>query len=169
MLRNPAYKGTACFGKTEIAERKKITRPLRKRGGFSQRCSANRERPNEEWIEIAVPSIMSNNIFALAQERLEKNKQFSSRRTREPTLLQGILVCSRLLNAFQEGIMELPELRVHIQGLRKREIALKSELHSLEVKMVEQGTYLQLVKNMIFLIAYVSLRNVWMCQRDIKC
>lgn len=246
MLRNPAYKGTACFGKTEIAERKKITRPLRKRGGFSQRCSANRERPKEEWIEIAVPSIVSNNIFALAQERLERNKQFSSRRTREPTLLQGILVCSmcgyalyrssartskrklyyyrclgsdnyrhpkgrvcsnrpirqdyldeivwnevvhliespeliieeinrrieeakssnptkmrkdvlikeitrvqkgidRLLNAFQEGIMELPELRVRIQGLRKRGIALKAELHSLEVKMVEQGTYLQLV------------------------
>src|SRR5208283_1804438 len=34
ILRNPAYKGTACFGKTEHAERKKITRLLRKRGGF---------------------------------------------------------------------------------------------------------------------------------------
>ena len=29
MLRNPAYKGTACFGKTRAAARKKITRPLR--------------------------------------------------------------------------------------------------------------------------------------------
>ena len=35
MLRNPAYKGTACFGKTQRSERKKITRPLRQGGGFS--------------------------------------------------------------------------------------------------------------------------------------
>lgn len=82
MLRNPAYKGTACFGKTEQAERKKITRPLRKHGGFSPRRSSCRERPKEEWIEIAVPAIISEAIFSLAQERLEKNKQLSSRHTK---------------------------------------------------------------------------------------
>lgn len=31
MLRNPAYKGLACFGKTRLAERQRITRPLRLR------------------------------------------------------------------------------------------------------------------------------------------
>ena len=35
MLRNPAYQGRACFGKTERVARKKITRPLRQRGGHS--------------------------------------------------------------------------------------------------------------------------------------
>lgn len=95
MLRNPAYKGTACFGKTESVPRSKITRPLRKRGGFSKRCSANRERPQEEWIEIPVPAIVSDEIFALADERLQRNKQLASRRTKEPTLLQGMLVCER--------------------------------------------------------------------------
>ena len=55
MLRNPAYKGTACFGKTEAAPRQRITRPLRQQGGFSPRCSSNRQRPRKEWIEIAVP------------------------------------------------------------------------------------------------------------------
>lgn len=34
ILRNPAYKGTACYGKTQKTERKKITRPLRKKGAF---------------------------------------------------------------------------------------------------------------------------------------
>ena len=34
MLRNPTYKGTACFGKTESVPRQKITRPLRRRGGL---------------------------------------------------------------------------------------------------------------------------------------
>ncbi len=93
MLRNPAYKGTACFGKTEAKEREKVTRALRRRGGRSPRCSANRERPREEWIEIPVPAIVDEQSFELAQEQLEKNKRHSRRRTIEPTLLQGLLVC----------------------------------------------------------------------------
>nr|WP_256465028.1 MULTISPECIES: recombinase family protein [unclassified Bradyrhizobium] len=35
MLRNPAYKGTACFNKTKTAKRQRITRPIRLRGGFA--------------------------------------------------------------------------------------------------------------------------------------
>ena len=100
MLRNPAYKGAACFGKTERAERHKITRRLRLRGGFSPRSSCNRERPREEWIEIAVPAIVSEETFALAQERLEKNRRLSPRRTIEPTVLQGMLVCGECGYAF---------------------------------------------------------------------
>jgi site-specific DNA recombinase len=246
MLRNPAYQGTACFGKTEHAERKKITRLLRKRGGFSPRCSCSRERPREEWIEIRVPPIIKESTFSLAQERLERNKQFSSRHTKEPTLLQGLLVCSecgyalyrtstrtskrklyyyrclgsddyrypngrkctnrpirqdylddvvwkqvmqlfenpdlirneinrrvqearnsnpakarketlvnemarikngidRLLDAYQEGLVQLPELRGRVQGLRKRDSALTSELQSIESRMVDEEMNLQLV------------------------
>jgi site-specific DNA recombinase len=100
MLRNPAYMGKACFGKTEQTERKKVTRPLRQRGGFSPRCSSNRERPRSEWIEIPVPAIVREEIFDLAQERLDQNKRFSPRRTIEPTLLQGMLVCNRCGYAF---------------------------------------------------------------------
>ncbi len=36
ILRNPAYKGTACFGKTETAPRQRITRSLRLRGGSAR-------------------------------------------------------------------------------------------------------------------------------------
>jgi site-specific DNA recombinase len=56
MLRNPAYRGTAWYGKTQLAERQKITRPLRLRGGIASRQSAQHERPREEWIEIPVPA-----------------------------------------------------------------------------------------------------------------
>jgi site-specific DNA recombinase len=40
-----------------------------------------------------VPPIISEATFALAQERLATNKQRSPRRTKEVTLLQGMLVC----------------------------------------------------------------------------
>jgi site-specific DNA recombinase len=95
MLRNPAYKGTACFGKTRIAPRQRITRPLRLRGGFAQRNSANHERPREEWIEIPVPAVVSETTFDLAQERLEKNKRFAPRRTVEPSIVQSLVNCSK--------------------------------------------------------------------------
>jgi len=42
-----------------------------------------------------VPALVSEEMFALAQERWEKNKRHSPRRTVEPTLLQGMLVCEQ--------------------------------------------------------------------------
>jgi site-specific DNA recombinase len=95
ILRNPAYVGRAAFGKTERAERKRVTRPLRQKGGFSRRCSANRERPREQWIEIAVPALVAEPVFARAQERLAENKRLSRKNTKELTLLQGLLVCGQ--------------------------------------------------------------------------
>ena len=93
ILRNPAYRGRACFGKTAVSARQRITRPLRLRGGISTRNSANHERPNTEWIEIPVPALVSDETFALAQEKLAYNKLHGPRRTIEPSILQGLVHC----------------------------------------------------------------------------
>lgn len=93
MLHNPAYKGVACFGKRERADAHRITRRSRQRGILTPRPDSSRPRPRDQWIEIPVPAIVSAEIFALAQERLETNKHFSRRHTKVPTLLQGLLVC----------------------------------------------------------------------------
>jgi len=93
LLRNPAYQGKACYGKTAIRPRQRITRPLRQRNRLPSRDSANHERPRQDWIEIAVPALVNEETFAFAQEQLEKNRHYSRRRTIEPTLLQGMLVC----------------------------------------------------------------------------
>ena len=58
MLRNTAYVGRAGYGKTESAERKQITRPLRQKGGFSKRSGRVRA-PREQSIEIAVPALIA--------------------------------------------------------------------------------------------------------------
>jgi site-specific DNA recombinase len=94
MLRNPAYYGKACYGKTEQAERQRITKPLRAKGGFVVKNGCNREKPREEWIEIPVPAIISQDTFDIAQERLKSNKLHSQRNTKVETLLQGMMVCS---------------------------------------------------------------------------
>ena len=95
ILRNPAYRGAACYGKTQLAKRQRITRPLRQRGGIGTRESANHERPKEEWIEIPVPAIVSDETFALAAERLESNKRHAPRRTVVPSVVQGLVSCRK--------------------------------------------------------------------------
>ncbi len=95
MLRNPAYRGAACYGKTEQRPRQRVTRPLRQRKALPSRDVGGHERPRADWIEVSVPALVSEEMFALAQEQLEQNKRHSPRRTVEPTLLQGMLVCER--------------------------------------------------------------------------
>ena len=249
LLRNPAYQGTACYGKTELRPRQRITRPLRQRQGLPSRNSANHERPRADWIEVPVPALVSEQTFALAQEQLEKNKRHSRRRTIEPTLLQGILVCQqcgyglyrastrtskrqlhyyrcigsdgyrrlkgpvctnrpirqdaldefvwkeiirllddpmlvqgeidrrqqaarnadplrkreealrreqvrlekcsdRLISAYQEGLVTLPQLRHRMPELRKQAQAVESELQSLEMATLDQAKYLQLAETL---------------------
>ena len=249
LLRNPAYRGRACYGKTELRPRQRITRPLRQRQGMPSRNSASHERPREDWIEVPVPALVSEETFALAQEQLEKNKHHSPRRTIEPTLLQGMLVCQqcgyglyrastwtskrqlhyyrcigsdgyrrlkgpvctnrpirqdaldefvwkeiirlledpmlvqgeidrrqqaaqnadplrkreealrreqarlekcsdRLISAYQEGLVTLPQLRHRMPELRKQAQAVESELQSLEMATLDQAKYLQLAETL---------------------
>jgi site-specific DNA recombinase len=95
MLRNPAYIGTACFGKTRVATRQRVTRPLRVRGGIGTRNSANHERPRAEWIEIPVPALIDEPTFARAQELLHENRIRARRRTITPSVVQGLVSCRR--------------------------------------------------------------------------
>jgi site-specific DNA recombinase len=95
MLRNPAYMGAACFGKTRIAPRMRVTRPIGLRGGIASRNSANHELPRAEWIEIPVPPIVCEETFALAEERLQSNKKHAPRRTVAPSVVQGLVSCAK--------------------------------------------------------------------------
>ena len=94
MLHNPAYVGRAAFLKTGRASgRPAVTRTVRLKGQAASRHPATRPRPHEEWIEIPVPALVDEETFSFAQEQLEKNRHYARRRTIEPTLLQGMLVC----------------------------------------------------------------------------
>jgi site-specific DNA recombinase len=94
MLRNTAYRGQAAFGKTKTLERHgKPTRTTRARGERHGRRPARADQPAEKWTLIAVPAIVTEETFELAQARLAQNAHFAKRNTKRPTLLQGILVC----------------------------------------------------------------------------
>ena len=94
ILRNTAYRGHAAFGKTKTLERHgKPTRTTRARGERHGRRPAREDQSPENWTLIAVPAIVSEETFELAQARLAQNAHFAKRNTKKPTLLQGILVC----------------------------------------------------------------------------
>ena len=93
MLRNPAYAGQAAYGKTRATgETVRATRQARLRGQRSTHISREEVAP-QDWKRITVPALISEEQFALAQERLHRNSRFSPRNTCRPSLLQGILVC----------------------------------------------------------------------------
>ena len=95
MLRNPAYAGRAAFGKTHVTgEPVRMTRSARQRGQRSGRSARERVGP-EQWEHIPVPALITEEQFALVQERLQRNKRLSPRNTRRPSLLQGIIVCGQ--------------------------------------------------------------------------
>jgi site-specific DNA recombinase len=95
MLRNPAYAGTAVFGKTmAVHEPPGLNRVARLQGRSVPRAVKTVDRPRGQWLEIPVPAIVTAESFARVQQRLEGNKRFAARNTKVPSLLQGLAACS---------------------------------------------------------------------------
>jgi len=250
MLRNPAYHGQAAFGKTQTTgQRAKPTRPVRARGERHGRRETRRDVAPEQWTSIPVPALITDETFELAQARLQENKHYAKRNSREPALLKGILVCrdcgyacwrtsarttkrliyyyrcigsdnyrfaggrvcsnrpiradeldalvwgeveqllsdptlitaeierrltalrtespaahrrdglerelarvkagsARLIEAYQEQLITLDELRARMPTLRKRETTITAQLHALDAELHDAETYLQLAENL---------------------
>jgi len=101
ILKNPAYKGAAAFGKTKIIPRLPHLRAHRNRTLHSKRASSIQNTPKQEWISIPVPAIVEESVFEMVQEQLEENKK----RKREQKgkvgfLLRGLLVCKKCQYAY---------------------------------------------------------------------
>jgi recombinase len=95
VLRNSAYRGVACFGKTRISARTRVMRPQPRRGTTTPSTTAGHQRPREEWIEILVPALVTEENFARAQGLLYQNKIRSRRRTIAPSVVQGLVSCAK--------------------------------------------------------------------------
>lgn len=86
VLRNPAYKGQAAFGKLKRVE---------KRERNKQKVSICRT-DEDSWIYIPVPKIVDEGLFNKVQKQLDENRK-RARMQREggkkKYLLQGLVVC----------------------------------------------------------------------------
>ena len=112
ILRNPAYRGVACFGKTRLSARAQM-RPQRRRGVTTPSNTAGHQRPREEWIEIPVPALVAEESFARAQELLYQNKIRSRRRTIAPSVVQGLVGCAKCGYAFSRTSTQTTARKIH--------------------------------------------------------
>lgn len=94
MLKNPAYKGQAAFGKTKVGVKLQHIRP--------QRHSCEQPKDNysiypvekANWIYVKVPNIVNEDVFDIVQEQLAENRKIARTRERGAKyLLQGLIVC----------------------------------------------------------------------------
>src|SRR5689334_1228942 len=113
LLRNPAYRGLACFGKTRASARTRVMRPQRRRGVTTPSTTAGHERAREEWIEIPVPALVPEESFARAQELLYQNKIRSRRRTIAPSVVQGLVSCAKCGYALSRTSTQTSGRKIH--------------------------------------------------------
>ncbi len=94
MLKNPAYKGTAAFGKTQVKCRRPRLRPIRGAAPQPKRDYSTSSVDTSEWILVPVPAIVDENLFAAVQQQLQENQRRSRIGQRGARyLLQGLVTC----------------------------------------------------------------------------
>jgi site-specific DNA recombinase len=101
ILRNPAYKGLAGFGKTRIGQMRPRLRAHLGQAEHPKRAYSRYIMPPEEWIHIPVPAMVSEELFNAAAEQLVENRaRYRQRKRGARYLLQGLLTCGECGHAF---------------------------------------------------------------------
>jgi site-specific DNA recombinase len=96
MLKNPAYKGTAAFGKTSVEPLRPRLRAQRGRPMQPKRAVSTQDIPREKWMSIPVPALIDEALFETVQEQVQENQQRARIGQRGARyLLQGLLVWAR--------------------------------------------------------------------------
>jgi site-specific DNA recombinase len=97
MLDNPAYAGTAMFGRSRVGPRRETFRRTRRlKEGRVRLASSTYQTDVSEQIAIAVPAILEPGVFEAARAQLAVNRKRKRVGVVGATvLLQGLLVCSK--------------------------------------------------------------------------
>ena len=101
MLKNPAYKGQAAFGKRKSVTRIVSVRPQKNSCEHPKNNYSQSFVEKNNWIYIPVPAIINEDIFDVVQEQLEENRTLARTRKRGAIhLLQGLVVCQHCHYAY---------------------------------------------------------------------
>jgi site-specific DNA recombinase len=96
MLKNPAYIGTAAFGKTRQEPLRPRLRAQRGHALQPRRAVSTVDVPREEWLAIPVPALVEPEVFAAVQEQLRENQRHARQSRRGALyLLQGLVQCQQ--------------------------------------------------------------------------
>jgi site-specific DNA recombinase len=101
MLKNPAYMGTAAFGKTRQEPLRPRLRAQRGRALQPRRAVSTVDVPREDWFSIPVPAIVEPEVFAAVQDQLQDHRRHARQSQRGAlSLLQGWVQCQQCGDAY---------------------------------------------------------------------
>ena len=101
ILKNPAYIGKAAFGKTKVGDKRPRLRPQKNGSDKPRQSVSTYDVPQDEWIYIPVPPLVSEELFAAAQEQLSENRaRYRESRRGAIHLLQGLICCKSCGHAY---------------------------------------------------------------------
>ena len=124
------------------------------------------------WSQVARLLGNPELIRAEIDRRIQQAQQSNPIQVRKETLIKEQTRIKngmdRLLDAYQEGMIPLANLRQRIPDLRKREEALKAELQSLEMNFLDQQRRLHLTDNLEELLKrlHKSVNNLNLLERQ---
>jgi site-specific DNA recombinase len=96
MIENPAYTGTAMYGRFHAVEPKPRLRPVRNHPLHSSRPTTRVPVPSADWVPVPVPAIVDPAVAEAARAQLDENRRRKREQLRGPGwLLQGLVVCRR--------------------------------------------------------------------------
>jgi len=105
MLKNPAYKGQAAYGKTQQGPMKARLRPQRHCQEHPKRPKSITKLSPDTWVLISVPALVDGALFEAVQAQLQENRQRARQGKRGARyLLQGLLVCAQCRYAYYRCI-----------------------------------------------------------------
>jgi len=92
ILKQPAYTGRAYYNRTRTCH--EVVGQPRRQGRGARRSPTHEPRSREEWIELQVPPLLSEEVWQRVQEQLSMNQEFAARNSQHHFyLLRGLLVC----------------------------------------------------------------------------
>src|ERR1700746_117669 len=89
ILRTPAYAGRALSNRTQVAPARRRKSAMLPAGPGASHAP----RPEQDWIAVPVPPVVSEEIFAQVQAKLDANQQGAARNTRHEYLLRALVSC----------------------------------------------------------------------------
>ena len=94
LLKNPVYIGNATYGRTRVVERRSRLRPVRGKPEQPRNAKSRCKCAPGDHIVIAVPAIVSADLFSAVAQQLAANYKHNRQRHCGPSyLLQGLLEC----------------------------------------------------------------------------
>jgi site-specific DNA recombinase len=97
---------------------------------------------------LADPQLIRAELDRRLTQLRATNPATAQRTWLERDLARSTTAIARLLEAYQEQLLELDELRARMPELRKREATLRGQLDALDAQLVDHETYLKLAENL---------------------